>query len=79
MVQCKRHANKISKTVVKALHADVEFHKADSVVVTTSALSPGAKKTIKLRKYRVEEADRCTLQEWLKAMRTPGTGAFPAE
>jgi restriction system protein len=80
LVQCKRYASKISKAVVKSLHADIQYYQAGSgLIVTTSALSPGAKKTINCRSYLVDEADRTTLRAWIEAMRTPGTGAFLAE
>jgi len=80
LVQCKRERRKISKTVVKALWADVDAEGADSgLVVTTSSLSPGARQMWTARGYAIEEADRETLREWLDVMRTPGTGVFLGE
>jgi hypothetical protein len=56
LVQCKRERRKISKTVVKALWADIEAEGADSgLVVTTSALSPGARTLGTGRGYAIDE------------------------
>ena len=81
LVQCKRERRKISKTIVKALWADVEAEGADrnGLVVTTSALSPGARAVRTGRGYAIAEADRSALQEWIGEMRTPGTGVFLGE
>jgi len=80
LVQCKRERRKISKTVVKALWADVEAEGADSgLVVTTSALSPGARAVRTGRGYPIGEADRDVLRQWVEAMRTPGAGVFLGE
>jgi len=80
LVQCKRSKKKVSKTVVKALWADVEYEKAGSgLVVTTSSISPGAKKSCKARGYKIDEADRDTLRAWVQKMRTPFTGVFLGE
>lgn len=77
LVQCKRERRKISKTVVKALWADVQAEGAASgLVVTTSALSPGAQEVRTARGYAIDEADRETLRTWIETMRTPGTGVF---
>jgi restriction system protein len=77
LVQCKRQKAKVGKTVVKALWADVVDEKASSgLVVTTSALEPGARRVCTARAYPVLEANRATLKEWLKAMRTPLSGVF---
>lgn len=80
LVQCKRERRKISKTVVKALWADVQAEDAKSgLVVTTSALSPGAQEVRTARGYDIGEADRDTLRQWVEEMRTPGTGVFLGE
>jgi restriction system protein len=80
LVQCKRERRKVSKTIVKALWADVDAEGSDSgLVVTTSSLSPGARQMRTARGYAIEEADRQTLREWLDVMRTPGTGVFLGE
>jgi restriction system protein len=80
LVQCKRQKQKISKIVVKALWADVVHEKATSgLVVTTTALSPGAKKICTARNYPVDEADRATLKTWIDKMRTPHTGVILGE
>jgi restriction system protein len=77
IVQCKREKKAISKGVVKALYADVLHEKATSgLLVTTSSLSPGARKTCEARSYPVKEADRKTIQRWLEEMRKPGAGVI---
>jgi restriction system protein len=75
LIQCKRQKEKVEKIVVKGLYADVKFEGADlGVLVTTSSLSVGAKKTIHARGYPIEEVDGSKVVEWLGALRTPGTG-----
>lgn len=77
LIQCKRQQDKVEKVVVKALWADVIDEKAASgLVVTTSALSPGAAKVCEARSYPVKEANRDTIRKWITAMRTPHTGVF---
>lgn len=80
LVQCKRQKEKVGKTVVKALWADVVEERATSgLVVTTSALYPGAAKVCAARAYPIEAADRRTIQQWIEALRTPFTGVFLGE
>lgn len=75
IVQCKRQKNKIEKVVVKGLHADVQFERAEyGVIVTTSELSPGAKTTISARGYDIQTVERDGVKGWLTKLRTPGTG-----
>jgi restriction system protein len=75
LVQCKRQKSKVEKVVVKGLYADVQHEGADfGVVVTTSELSPGARKTVASRGYPIQEVERTALSKWLAALRTPGTG-----
>lgn len=75
VVQCKRQATKIDKVVVKALYADILHEDAKSgLIVTTSALSPGAAKVCEARAYPIEQANRATVREWLEKLRTPNTG-----
>ena len=75
IVQCKRQKNKIEKVVVKGLHADVQFERAEyGVIVTTSELSPGAKTTISARGYDIQTVERDGVKDWLTKLRTPGTG-----
>jgi restriction system protein len=77
LVQCKREKKKIGKTVVKALWADVVDENATSgLVVTSSALAPGADAVRRARSYPIEVADRATLKDWLFQLKTPGTGIF---
>ena len=72
LVQCKRQKAKVSKVIVKALWADVLHENATSgLIVTTSVLSPGARKVSTARNYPVDEADRETLRQWVHQMRTP--------
>lgn len=75
IVQCKRQKDKIEKVVVKGLHADVEFERAEyGVIVTTSELSPGAKTTISARGYDIQAVEQDSVKGWLTRLRTPGTG-----
>lgn len=77
LVQCKRQRQKVGMTVVKALWADVVDECAQSgLIVTTTALSPGAQKMMVARSYPIEEADRGTIAKWLQQLRTPGAGLF---
>lgn len=77
LIQCKRQKEKVGKTVVKALWADVVDENATSgLVVTSSALAPGADAVRRARSYPIEVADRATLKDWLSQLKTPGTGIF---
>lgn len=77
LVQCKRYKNKIDRTVVKALWADVEWEKADSgLIVTTSSMAPGAQNDCVARGYNIKQADKEVITNWLSNMKTPGTGVF---
>jgi restriction system protein len=80
LVQCKRQKNKVGKVIVKALWADIEYEKAQSgLIVTSSALEPGAQKTQVARAYPITEINRATLKNWILKMRTPWTGIFLSE
>lgn len=75
LIQCKREKQKVGKLVVKALWADILHEGAGSgLVVTTSSLSPGAKKTCVARGYKIKQANRGTLNQWITAMRSPYAG-----
>ncbi len=77
LIQCKRQKEKVGKTVVKALWADVVDENATSgLIVTSSALAPGADAVRRARSYPIEVADRATLKGWLSQLKTPGTGIF---
>jgi restriction system protein len=77
LIQCKRQKEKVGKTVVKALWADVVDENATSgLVVTSSALAPGADVVRRARSYPIEVADRATLKDWLFQLKTPGAGIF---
>lgn len=77
LVQCKRQKEKVDKVVVKALWADVAEEGAQGgLIVTTSSLAPGARKTCRARSYPLGEADRRMVRKWLRALRTPGSGEF---
>lgn len=80
LVQCKREKKKISKVIVKALWADIYEEKAQSgLIVTTTALSPGAEEVCKARSYPIQQANRSTLKKWIEEMRTPYRGIFLGE
>jgi restriction system protein len=80
LVQCKRQKEKVGKVVVKALYADVLYEKANSgLIVTTTGLSPGAKKICTARAYPITGIDRDALAKWINLMRTPGNGVFMGE
>ena len=80
LVQCKRQKEKVGKVVVKALWADIEHEKAQSgLIVTSSALEPGAKKTQVARSYPIVEINRETLRTWIMKMRTPWSGIIMFE
>jgi restriction system protein len=50
LVQCKREKRKVNKVVVKALYADIINERAESgLIVTSTALSPGAEKVCRAR------------------------------
>ncbi len=75
IVQCKRQKDKIEKVIVKSLMADLTFEKADiGLIVTSSELSPGAKKTITARGYPIQEVNKEGIVAWLSKLRSPGTG-----
>ncbi|TDX44398.1 restriction endonuclease [Orenia marismortui] len=80
LIQCKRQKRKVGKMVVKSLWADMKEENADSgLIVTTSSLLPGAENVCTARGYNIEQADRETLREWIKSMRTPYKGIFLGE
>lgn len=80
LIQCKRYKNKIEQMVVKSLWADMLEENAEiGLIVTTSSLTPGSEKLCLARKYPIEQADRKTLQEWVRVMRTPQKGIFLSE
>jgi restriction system protein len=71
LVQCKRAKDKVDRTVLKALYADICHEGARSgLIVTTQGLSPGAEKTRVARGYEIEAADRPMLKEWIERMRS---------
>lgn len=75
IVQCKRQKDKIEKVVVKGLYADLQFEGAKrGLVVTTSELSPGARRTISVRGYPIDEVNSVQLNRWLTELHVPGTG-----
>jgi restriction system protein len=75
IIQCKRQKQKVEKVVVKGLFADVQFENANyGLIVTTSELSPGARKTIAVRGYPIDEVNKTALSGWLAELRTPGSG-----
>ena len=75
IIQCKRHNKKIDKVIVKGLYSDIQFYGAKyGLIVTTSELTVGARKTITTRGYSINEVNKYEVQKWLKELRTPGTG-----
>lgn len=77
LIQCKRHKEKIDRTVVKALWADMNWENVESgMVVTSSSIAHGARKDCIARGYNIKEANATTIEGWLKKMRTPGEGVF---
>ena len=79
LVQCKRQKAKVEQVIVKALWADVSHEDAKSgLIVTTSALAPGAEKVRKTRGYRIAAVERPTLKDWIEQLRSPGSGTFLA-
>ncbi|THE13181.1 restriction endonuclease [Bacillus timonensis] len=80
LIQCKRYKTKIEKMVVKSLWADIQEYEAESgLIVTTSSLSLGAEKVCTARNYPISQANRETLKQWIRVMRTPYKGVFLAE
>ena len=79
LVQCKRQQKKVEQVFLKALWADVSDEGAQSgLIVTTSALTPSAETVRKGRQYPIETADRTSLKNWIKLLRSPGSGTFMA-
>ena len=75
IIQCKRQKQKVEKVIVKGLYSDIQFEKAQcGLLVTTSELSPGARKTIRVRGYPIEEVNRTQLKKWLTELHIPGAG-----
>lgn len=71
IVQCKRQKEKIGKTLLKSIYADVLHEKSKSgLIVTSSYLAPGAETMRMAREYPVEAADRNTLKTWINKMKT---------
>ena len=79
LVQCKRQRTKVDQVIVKALWADVSDERAQSgLIVTTSALTPGAETMRQARGYPINAIDRQKLQGWIEKLRSPGVGTFLA-
>lgn len=77
IIQCKRYKSKIDKVTIKGLYADVlEAQATTGLLVTTSEFSPGARTTISARNYPIKEVNGEKVSEWLKALRTPGSGVI---
>jgi len=75
IIQCKKQKDKIDKVTVKGLYADVVAEGAEmGLLVTTSEFSLGARKTVDVRGYPIEEVDGKMIGMWLSQLRTPGTG-----
>lgn len=77
LIQCKRQKSSIEQMVVKALWADIVHEGAESgLIVTSSRMAPGSKRICSARSYPVRFEERESLERWLKALRTPGSGIF---
>lgn len=75
IIQCKRVKSKIDKVTIKGLYADVLHEGCElGVLVTSSEFSIGARSTIQARGYPIEEVNRDNITEWLRKLRTPGSG-----
>lgn len=71
IVQCKRQKEKVGKTLLKSVYADVLHERAQSgLIVTSSYISPGAETMREARQYPVTTADRDTLRAWVAKMRS---------
>lgn len=71
IVQCKRQKEKIGKTLLKSVYADVVHEGAESgLIVTSSWLSPGTEIMRTARNYPIEAADRDTLRTWVAKLKT---------
>lgn len=80
LIQCKRQRSTVEKVVVKSLYADMLHENATGgLIVTSSRLSPGAQQVCQAREYPIDQVDREALKQWLKNLRTPGTGVFLGE
>ncbi|HDO8003185.1 restriction endonuclease [Legionella pneumophila serogroup 1] len=75
IIQCKRVKDKIEKSIVKSLYADVLYNNAMyGLIVTTSELSPGSRSVISQRGYPIQEINKVNLLKWLNDLKTPGRG-----
>ncbi|EMA4723253.1 restriction endonuclease [Proteus mirabilis] len=75
IIQCKRVKSKIDKVVIKGLYTDIIHEGCElGFLVTSSELSLGARSTIDARSYPIEEVNKSKIIQWLKELRTPGTG-----
>lgn len=74
LIQCKRQKDKVKREIVKALWTDVMYEKATSgLIVTSSEVAEGAKQDCKVRGYNIDFAERNTLHNWVKNMRSKDT------
>lgn len=75
IIQCKRQKSKIDKVTIKGLYADVIHEDAKKgLLVTTSEFSIGARKTVDVREYPIEEINGQMVKKWLVELRSPGAG-----
>jgi restriction system protein len=75
IIQCKRQKHKVEKVVVKGLYADLQHYNADlGLIVTSSNLSLGAKETIELRSYPIQEINNEGVKKWLSELKNVGSG-----
>jgi restriction system protein len=77
IIQCKRERRKITKVVVKALAADVQWEGAkEGLLVATTDWSPGAREVVRTRSYPLREIDPPMLRSWLAHMHDPSSGVW---
>lgn len=76
VIQCKRYKedNHVSIETVKAFYTDVQFEKAlKGLIVTTSRIERGGKRTTYARKYNLDFAELEQVKKWSKSMWRYGT------
>jgi restriction system protein len=80
LLNASANARRSARVSLRPCGRDVIHEDAESgLIVTSSSLFPGARKTCIARGYRIDEANRESLRKWIQSMRTPGTGVFLGE
>ncbi len=71
VIQCKRYkeSNHVSIEAVKAFYTDVQFENAAlGLIVTTSRIEPGGKRTTFAREYNLAFAENAEVKKWAASM-----------